>query len=77
MIGNPQAIIRQKISSGMAPQQIVQQMIQIDPSLTQTLVQIRNMSNGQNMRDFTMQYLKQTGTDMQQVEQMANLIGAK
>lgn len=77
MIRNPQAMIRQKIGSGMTPQQIVQQMIQIDPSLTQTLTQIRNMSNGENMKDFTMRYLKQNGTDMQQVEQMANMIGAK
>lgn len=77
MIRNPQAMIQQMMGSGMTPQQIVQQMAQRDPSLNQTLTQIRNMSNGQNMKDFTMQYLKQNGVDMQQVEQMANMLGAK
>lgn len=76
MIKNPQ-MLQQMLQNGMTPQGIVQQMVQQNPSLNQTLVQIRNMSNGQNMKDFTMQYLKQNGVDMQQVEQMANMLGAK
>lgn len=76
MIRNPQ-MLQQMLQNGMTPQGIVQQMVQQNPSLNQTLTQIRNMSNGQNMRDFTMQYLKQNGVDMQQVEQMANMLGAK
>lgn len=76
MIKNPQ-MLQQMMNNGMTPQQIVQQMVQSDPSLNQTLIQIRNMSNGQNMKDFTMQYLKQNGVDMKQVEQIAQMIGAK
>lgn len=76
MIRNPQ-MLQQMLQNGMTPQGIVQQMVQQNPSLNQTLTQIRNMSNGQNMKDFTMQYLKQNGVDMQQVEQMANMLGAK
>lgn len=77
MTNNPQQMLQQMLANGMSPEQIVQQMVQANPSLNQTLNQIQNMSRGQNMRDFTMQYLKQNGVDMRQVEQMAQMIGVK
>ena len=59
------------------PEQVMQQMMANNPQTQQALMQIKNMSQGMNMKDFTTQYLKQMGYDPRQIEEMAKIVGAK
>lgn len=65
------------MNNGGTPEQAMQQLMQKNPQMQQVVNQIRTMSNGKNMRDFTMQYLKQNGANLQEVEEMARIMGLK
>lgn len=63
------------MNNGGTPEQAMQQLMQKNPQMQQVVNQIRTMSNGKNMRDFTMQYLKQNGANLQEVKEMARIMG--
>lgn len=56
-------ILMQFLSSGGNPQQIAENLIKQNPQLNAVLNQARN--SGMSMRDFTMQYAKQNGINLQ------------
>lgn len=60
---NSMNILLQFLSTGGNPQQIAQNMIRQNPQLGAILNQARN--SGMSMRDFTMQYAKQNGINLQ------------
>lgn len=76
-MNNPKQTLINYLNNGGNAEQLVQQLVQRQPQLQQTITQFRNMSQGQNMRDFTMQYLKQNGANLQEVEEMARMMGLK
>lgn len=47
------------------PQDVIQQLLQSNPEFNAILNQARQ--SGMSMRDFTMQYAKQNGTDLQPI----------
>ena len=57
-----QSIIMAK-RQGKSPQQVMQMMMQNNPQARQTLVQLQNMAQGRNPRDFIMDLAKQNGVD--------------
>lgn len=48
---------------GRSPQQMLQQMLQQNPQLRQTFVQMQNMAQGRSPREFITQLAKQNGAD--------------
>jgi DNA polymerase III gamma/tau subunit len=61
-----QGIFQMK-NAGHNPQQILQMMIQQNPQVAQLMTQFRNMSNGQNPRDFITQMARQQGLSEQNI----------
>lgn len=51
------------LASGGSPQQIAENVLKQNPQLNAILNQARN--SGMSMRDFTMQYAKQNGINLQ------------
>lgn len=69
-----QNIIAMK-NSGRNPQAILQMLMQQNPQVAQMMTQFRNMSNGQNPRDFITQMARQQGLSEQNIsaiQQMFN-----
>lgn len=60
---NSMNILLQFLSTGGNPQQIAQNMIRQNPQLGAILNQARN--SGMSMKDFTMQYARQNGINLQ------------
>lgn len=60
---NSMNILLQFLSTGGNPQQIAQNMIRQNPQLRAILNQARN--SGMSMKDFTMQYARQNGINLQ------------
>lgn len=56
-------ILMQFLGSGGNPQQIAQNILRQNPQLNAVLNQARN--SGMSMRDFTMQYARQNGVNLQ------------
>ena len=61
-----QNIIAMK-NSGKNPQAILQMLMQQNPQVSQLMTQFRNMSNGQNPRDFITQMARQQGWSEQNI----------
>ena len=61
-----QNIIAMK-NSGKNPQAILQMFMQQNPQVAQMMTQFRNMSNGQNPRDFITQMARQQGLSEQNI----------
>jgi hypothetical protein len=61
-----QNIIAMK-NSGKNPQAILQMLMQQNPQVAQMMTQFRNMSNGQNPRDFITQMARQQGLSEQNI----------
>lgn len=61
-----QNIIAMK-NSGKNPQAILQMLMQKNPQVDQLMTQFRNMSNGQNPRDFITQMARQQGLSEQNI----------
>jgi hypothetical protein len=61
-----QNIIAMK-NSGKNPQAILQMLMQQNPQVSQLMTQFRNMSNGQNPRDFITQMARQQGLSEQNI----------
>ena len=61
-----QNIIAMK-NSGRNPQAILQMLMQQNPQVAQMMTQFRNMSNGQNPRDFITQMARQQGLSEQNI----------
>ena len=61
-----QNIIAMK-NSGKNPQMILQMLMQQNPQVGQLMTQFRNMSNGQNPRDFITQMARQQGLSEQNI----------
>jgi uncharacterized protein YutE (UPF0331/DUF86 family) len=61
-----QNIIAMK-NSGKNPQAIMQMLMQQNPQVAQMMTQFRNMSNGQNPRDFITQMARQQGLSEQNI----------
>lgn len=61
-----QNIIAMK-NSGKNPQTILQMLMQQNPQVAQMMTQFRNMSNGQNPRDFITQMARQQGLSEQNI----------
>lgn len=56
-------VLIQMLASGGSPQQIAENVLKQNPQLNAILNQARN--SGMSMRDFTMQYAKQNGINLQ------------
>ena len=54
-------------NSGTNPQAIMQMLMQQNPQVAQMMTQFRNMSNGQNPRDFITQMARQQGLSEQNI----------
>lgn len=54
-------------NSGKNPQAIMQMLMQQNPQVAQIMTQFRNMSNGQNPRDFITQMARQQGLSEQNI----------
>jgi uncharacterized protein YutE (UPF0331/DUF86 family) len=54
-------------NSGKNPQAIMQMLMQQNPQVAQMMTQFRNMSNGQNPRDFITQMARQQGLSEQNI----------
>jgi hypothetical protein len=54
-------------NSGKNPQIILQMIMQQNPQVAQLMTQFRNMSNGQNPRDFITQMARQNGLSEQNI----------
>ena len=54
-------------NSGKNPQAILQMLMQQNPQVAQMMTQFRNMSNGQNPRDFITQMARQQGLSEQNI----------
>lgn len=63
----------QMLSSGGSPQQIAENVMRQNPQLNAILNQAR--SSGMSMRDFTMQYAKQNGINLEPYVQMMSQRG--
>lgn len=63
----------QMLSSGGSPQQIAENVMRQNPQLNAILNQAR--SSGMSMRDFTMQYAKQNGINLEPYIQMMSQRG--
>lgn len=61
-------------SQGKNPQMIMQTMLQQNPQLQQTLVQLKNMANGRNPQEFFTQLAKQNGLSQDTLNNIMNLI---
>lgn len=61
-----QSVIAMK-NSGKNPQAILQMLMQQNPQVAQMMTQFRNMSNGQNPRDFITQMARQQGLSEQNI----------
>ena len=59
--------IFQMKKSGKNPQAILQMLLQQNPQVAQLMTQFRNMSNGQNPRDFITQMARQQGLSEQNI----------
>lgn len=66
-------MIMQMLSNGISPQQIIQQ----NPQLNQTMIQIKNVIGNKSPKDVVMQLAKQQGIDPSQLEELARKFGAK
>lgn len=61
-----QSVLSMK-NAGRNPQQILQMMMQQNPQVALLMTQFRNMSNGQNPRDFITQMARQSGVSEQNI----------
>ena len=59
--------IFQMRNAGRNPQQIMQMLMQQNPQVAQMMTQFRNMSSGQNPRDFITQMARQQGLSEQNI----------
>lgn len=66
-------VLMQMLSSGGSPQQIAENVMRQNPQLNAILNQAR--SSGMSMRDFTMQYAKQNGINLEPYVQMMSQRG--
>ena len=66
-------VLMQMLSSGGSPQQIAENVMRQNPQLNAILNQAR--SSGMRMRDFTMQYAKQNGINLEPYVQMMSQRG--
>jgi hypothetical protein len=60
-------------NAGRNPQQLLQTMMQQNPQVAQMMTQFRNMSNGQNPRDFITQMARQQGLSEQNISAIQQL----
>ena len=67
-----QNIIAMK-NSGKNPQAILQMLMQQNPQVAQMMTQFRNMSNGQNPRDFITQMARQQGLSEQNISEIQQM----
>lgn len=66
-------VLMQMLSSGGSPQQIAENVMRQNPQLNAILNQAH--SSGMSMRDFTMQYAKQNGINLEPYVQMMSQRG--
>lgn len=59
--------------SGKNPQVILQMLMQQNPQVAQLMTQFRNMSNGQNPRDFLTQLARQNGVSEQNISNIQQM----
>ena len=62
-------------NQGRNPQAILQMLMQQNPQVSQLMTQFKNMSNGQNPKDFIMQLAKQRGVNEQNMNALMQLFG--
>lgn len=65
--------IFQMKNAGRNPQQIMQMLMQQNPQVAQMMTQFRNMSNGQNPRDFITQMARQQGLSEQNISEIQQM----
>lgn len=53
---------------GQNPQQLMNSILQQNPQARQTLVQLKNMAQGQSPREFFMKLARQNGADQQALD---------
>lgn len=66
-------VLMQMLSSGGSPQQIAENVMRQNPQLNAILNQAR--SSGMSMRDFTMQYARQNGINLEPYVRMMSQRG--
>lgn len=59
---------------GKNPQQIMDLILQQNPQARQTLVQLKNMAQGQSPRDFFMKLARQNGADEQSLNILSQML---
>lgn len=74
---NPFSAMMQFMKNGGNPQQAMQMLMQKNPKTGKMLTQLQNMANGRSPKQFAMDLAKQKGVDIKDVEDFAQMIGAK
>lgn len=62
---------------GGNPQQIMQQMFQKNPQISQMQTQMQNMAQGRSPKDFILQIAKQNGVSEQNLQGILRILGKK
>lgn len=63
--------------SGGDPQQVMQQMFQKNPQISQMQTQMQNMAQGRSPKDFILQIAKQNGVSEQNLQGILRILGKK
>lgn len=69
--------IVQMMSSGVNPQQVMQQMLNNNPQAQVMVKQFQNMAGNMPPKDFAIQLLKQNGLSEKQIMEMAKKLNLK
>ena len=60
---------------GKSPNEVMQILLQQNTQLQQTAMQLKNMANGRNPREFVMQLAKQSGATPDNLQMITNFLG--
>ena len=62
---------------GGNPQQVMQQMFQKNPQISQMQTQMQNMAQGRTPKEFILQIARQNGISQQNIEGLTRILSAK
>lgn len=63
--------------SGGNPQQVMQNMMQQNPQMSQIQTQMKNMAQGRSPKEFILQIAKQNGVNEKNLQGIARILGTK
>lgn len=75
--GTPMEMLMNVLGNGANPQQLAQNIIANNPRAVQEVQRMQQQCGNQNPRDFILNYFNQNGGNMQEIMQVANMLGLK